>query len=452
MILTDETKRGLLQNYSVWEEDDKGNTKLILPNLGELIYNGLDLHFLTTIDSKDIFYYNGGYYESNGGHIIKSLVEQLLEKGTKEYFKNEVYGYIRDKNYQKREIFDSNVNLINLQNGVYDLKTKKFTEHKPENYFLSELPISYNPDAKIDKIQTFFEELLYLDDIVVLQEFFGDCLQRTYRYKKALMNVGHTNTGKSKLLELLGCFLGEHNTSNATLHDLCKDRFAPCELYTKHANICADIGSSGLKQVQMFLMLTGEDRIRAQRKYGQPFNFKNFAKLVFSCNIIPDTDVKTDAYYGRWIVLEYTNTIPEKERDPNIIEKIATEQELSGLFNWAIQGLERLQKNGRYSKHRSLEDVKDFMQKGHNPIKEFVDTYISSQPDGVIAKNHVYRCYKAFCEYNNYSIVGDNVFSRKFKPLAPTSLDKGQTRNDGKTWTGIKCSYDLPEVQQKVLP
>ena len=333
LVLTDKQIKKLTRDYSVWEETTKGNKKLILPNLGELIYDGLDLHFLTTNDNQEIYYYNGGYYESNGAPIIKFLVEQILKEGTQEHFKREVLGYIRDKNYQKRDIFNTNLHLINLQNGVYNLKTKKFTKHGHENYFLSELPINYIPDAKIDKIQTFFDDLLYIDDIIVLQEFFGDCLQRTYKYKKALMNVGPTNTGKSKVLELLGIFLGDGNTANATLHDLCKDAYAPADLYTKHANVCADIGSASLRQVAMFLMLTGSDRIRAQRKYGQPFHFQNFAKLIFSCNLIPDTEIKTNAYYGRWIVLEYTNIIAEEDQDANIIKKIATEEELSGLFN-----------------------------------------------------------------------------------------------------------------------
>jgi len=451
LVLTDKQIKKLTQDYSVWEEDAKGNVKLVLPNLGELIYDGLDLHFLTTEDNHEIYHYNGGYYEANGIPSIKSLVEQILKKGTQEHYKNEVLGYIRDKNYQERDIFNTNLNLINLQNGVYNLKTKKFTEHKPENYFLSELPIIYDPNATIDKIQNFFEVLLYLNDITVLQEFFGDCLQRTYRYKKALMNVGPTNTGKSKLLKLLELFLGKHNIANASLHDLCKDKYAPVELYSKYANICADIGSSSLRQVSKFLMLTGGDRIRAQRKYGQPFNFENFAKLVFSCNIIPDTEVKTDAFYGRWVVLEYTNIIPEEEQDAKIIEKIATEQELSGLFNWAIQGLNRLEKNGRYSKHRSLEEVKEFMQKGHNPIKEFVETYITSKTDGVRIKKHVYQCYKAFCTIHNYPVVESNVFSRKFSQLAPDSLSDGQIRKGGRVWKGIECNYDLAEGQQKAI-
>jgi len=64
--ITDEQKQKLLQDYSVWEEDDKGNVKLILPNLGELIYNAFDYNFLTTKDNEEIYCYNGGYYEPKG--------------------------------------------------------------------------------------------------------------------------------------------------------------------------------------------------------------------------------------------------------------------------------------------------------------------------------------------------------------------------------------------------
>lgn len=202
----------------------------------------------------------------------------------------------------------------------------------------------------------------------------------------------------------------------------------------------------------MFLMLTGGDRIRGQKKYGQPFNFENYAKNVFSCNVIPDTEIKTDAYYERWNVLEYSNEFDKETRNPNIINEISTEKELSGLLNYAIEGLYQLNDNKGYSIHRTLVEVKEYMQKGKNPIREFIDTYITPDSKGVITKQRIYNFYRSFCELNNYPIKESNVFSRKFKPLGPINLDEGQQAKGGKrTWKGIKCNYDSPEEKLEGL-
>ena len=37
-------------------------------------------------------------------------------------------------------------------------------------------------------------------------------------------------------------------------------------------------------------MLVSGDFIRAQKKYGQPFEFSNYAKLIFSANEIPQSE------------------------------------------------------------------------------------------------------------------------------------------------------------------
>lgn len=55
-------------------------------------------------------------------------------------------------------------------------------------------------------------------------------------------------------------------------------------------NMFADLKSEKLQDTGLFKMLVSGDSIRAERKYGQPFTFQNHAKLIFSCNDIPQSD------------------------------------------------------------------------------------------------------------------------------------------------------------------
>ena len=93
------------------------------------------------------------------------------------------------------------------------------------------------------------------------------------------------------------------------------------------------------------------------------------------------------------------------------------------------------------------------MQKGHNPIREFVDLYIESDSKGVILKSKLHNYYVDFCKSLDYPIKESQVFSRKMKPLLPRELilDEGQIKK-GKTWKGIKCTYQIiePKKQQEL--
>jgi len=441
-----ERKNELLEKYEVFEtkQDRKGNAiktdKINTAKLAKLLMFGDGQYYITLKDNQDIYIWNRSFYEPTGQGIIENRVGYYLDDFTCKRYKQEVVDFIRHYQYVEREKLNPPLNLINLKNGVLDIETKKIIPHTPNLYFLRELPINYDPKAKIKKIDQFFNDLLNTEDKKIIQEFFGDFLQRTYKFKKALMCVGITDTGKSQLLGLMGYFLGETNTSNISLYQLCTDKFATIELYGRYANIAADIGATGLKFTEIFKMITGGDRLRGQKKHKDSFEFRNYAKLVFSCNQIPDSTDKSNAYYNRWIVIEFSTQFDKETRNPNILKEISTDKELSGLLNYAIEGMHRLEKNNGYSEHRSLEEVKEFMQKGSNPISEFVITHVELDASSILTKDKLYSAYVGFCQRFNYPTKDSNVFSRKAKQYFPFGYDEGKSKKK-RTWQGIKCTF-----------
>lgn len=411
---------------------------------------GIQRGFLVTNDNKTIMFHSDGYYKTNGEDIVNHITQRVLKTACTGYRKKEVISCIKDDGNLRidRELFDENKDFINLQNCIYNIKTGEIEQQFEGFFFNNQIPIRYDPKAKCPKIQKFLEEILPLDYIKIIQQFFGDCLLGDYRYKKAIMCVGEKNTGKSTLLNLLKRFLGEENTSNVPLATLCYDRFAPWHLYRKQANICSQIESSGIKQASMFLKLTGGDQIYAQQKGKDGFFFTNKAKLIFDCNEIPEFKMTNNAIYYRWIVIPFENVFEGKDAKRNILDEICTEQEMSGLFNWVIEGLRELEKQNDYSECMSLEEIKDFMTQGKNPVREFVDANIEAYT-GIELKEHVYKCYRQFCEFFKYPVLASNAFSRKFKEYAPISMTEGQKLKGGKrTWKGIKCTYEQGKMTE----
>lgn len=51
--------------------------------------------------------------------------------------------------------------------------------------------------------------------------------------------------------------------------------------------------------------LTGNDQYPAEIKYKTSFKFRNCAKLILSCNKIPESDDMTDAFFRRLIIINF---------------------------------------------------------------------------------------------------------------------------------------------------
>ena len=110
-------KRELAKEYKIFKWGEKTNketketypvkTGVVFPNLAELIINEFDYHFVTTTDTKEIYYYNGGIYHSQGENIIRNISEEYMEQLSSKHGKNEIEDHIRDKNYKPRTIFNT---------------------------------------------------------------------------------------------------------------------------------------------------------------------------------------------------------------------------------------------------------------------------------------------------------------------------------------------------------
>jgi phage/plasmid-associated DNA primase len=155
------------------------------------------------------------------------------------------------------------------------------------------------------------------------------------------------------------------------------------------------------------------ETIRAQKKHGQPFDFRNIAKLIFSANKIPESDDQTYAYFKRWIILLFDRVFQGEDKDTSLIEKLTTEEELSGLLNLAIIALQQLIKDNGFI---HIEDVHT-IQKEYNQNVTTIDEFLISKyridptdRDNYTICRDVYHRYVLHCNKNNKTPVSSNVF------------------------------------------
>jgi len=371
-----------------------------------------EYRFATLNDTEEVLIYNDGIYHYGGEAFIRSTIEKILEQSivTKNLCE-EVIGHIQRSTYINRKNFDADPSFIVLNNCVLDLEKNCVFDHTPEIFSLTKLPISYDPKADCPKIKKFLNEVLFPEDIATIQEFLGYLLWKRYVIQKALLLVGDGNNGKSTFIGLVRAFLGNDNVSGVSLQELELNRFAKADLYGKLANLYADLPDSALKSVGTFKMLTGGDPIRGEHKFKNSFLFINYAKLIFSANKVPEVYEDTEAFFRRWIIITFPNKFEGNKADPNKLSELTTPEELSGLLNWALEGLQRLKANGwRFSNPKSTEDIRTEYIRKSSPMKAFFLDCIEFDTQNDIPKKELYAKFCDYCRERKLPAVTEQTF------------------------------------------
>lgn len=375
-----------------------------------------EYRFVTMMDNQEIYVYLDGYYQPLGEVIIKKECKNRLQY---EYRKNratEVIDYIKASTYTKRR--EEPPNLIPLENGVLDLDSNppELKSYSPDLMFFNKIPVKYDLDADCPNIKKFHEEITgNSEDVMVLEEVLGFCLYRDYFIAKALMLVGEGSNAKSTWLSLAKTFLGPRNVCGRSLQDLEEHRFAKADLHSRVANIYADLPDKALFRTGMFKMLTGRDLIAAEKKFRDTFHFVNYAKLMFSANKVPEAYDDTTAFFRRWIIMVFPNKFVGEDADPHILEKLTTNEELSGLLNLALAGLGRLLKNGVFSHSKTTEEIKEDYTRKSSPIAAFVMDCLETDSDAFIVKKELYNVFTKYCRQLSLPTVTQDTF---FKNLS----------------------------------
>jgi putative DNA primase/helicase len=402
-------------------------------------------------DNEELVYYKDGVYHTGGETYLKDIAVEIYGNSISNHVYREVLFQIQARNYIERTEFDKDPNILNLKNGLLNIKTGEFTAHTDKYYSLVQLPIKYDPDADCPNIDKFFNEVLPCNqDVQLAYEIFGYCLYKSYPIHKAVMLIGEGSNGKSTFLELLRQFLGSNNCASVPLQTLEYDKFAKASLYKKMANIFADLKSQSMSDTGTFKTLTGGDTITAENKFKNPFQFMNYAKLLFSANAPPSSNDDSLAFWRRWIILRFERTFTAgKDADPNIIEKLLPE--IPGLLNKAIVALRRVLSTHTFSYNASIEEVTQTYKRASNSVNAFIAECCYFDYNAEIPRSELYEYYIQFCKLNELRIKANMEFGKLLKKAHP---GLGMARkNDINYHTGIDVirignSIYLPTKEQ----
>ncbi|MBI6087855.1 DNA primase [Clostridium perfringens] len=335
--------------------------------------------------------------------------------------------------------FNRNPYLVNVRNGLLDIRDMSFKEHTPSYLSTVQLNVEYNPQVDCPQFKKFLNEVLDCKLIPLVQEIVGYLLTTNTASQKAFVFWGPARTGKSTLLWVVEyLLLGKKNVSNIPWQEI-GDKFKTAELLGKLANVFSDLPSKSIDDTGIFKVVTGEDYLMAEKKNKNPFKFKPFARLVFSCNELPRNYVdRTEGFYRRLIIVPFNRQIEKSKIDKALKYKFQREKE--GILNWALEGLKRLYENNfEFSENELTDGVKKEYKRENNNVISFVEE--CCELDGLFSCSRIelYEAYKEFCVEAGLKALSQIKFNKELEGnFNITRSRSGKLR----LWNGVRIKLD----------
>jgi putative DNA primase/helicase len=421
--------------------------------------------FATVEESDQIYWYRDGVYVSGGEVKIKKLCEKLYGFDLNIRQRAEIREHIRCKTYHKLADFDSNIDIINVKNGLYNLQTNTLTPHSPEYLSLKQCPIRYDPKAKPRIFGRFIREIVYFEDIRSLYELMAYTFYRANPFEVIVILLGDGSNGKSVLFGVLTALHGEGNVSNVSIRTMLERPFALYDFLGKNCNLDAELSTGKIDDTATLKKITGQQLVRVEQKNQKAFDARIYAKLWLSANKIPYSSDQTNAWYRRNIIIATPNTFDVKKdpmqgikkMDITLLDKLTTDEELSGIFNVLMKHLRRVLKNKEiYVNARSIEERRVKYQLAADPISAFINEAINPVIDPEVERNTIkdamYIAYSQFCSIKKIGAIKKEAFGKALSKRFEWKDDS--QRYQGKVyrvWVDRKLTPEYEKIAQDAI-
>lgn len=362
--------------------------------------------------NSQLHIYQDGIYINGYKHIEQTMINMI--PNLKKTQRREVLDYME---LIAEEVTPSDARYIAFKNGIYDLVTDTLLPYSPEYVITNRIPWDYIPDAQSELAERTLNKLACDDPSIValLQECIGYCFYRRNELGKAFILTGDKSNGKSTFLDVIKYMLGDENISALDLKEL-GDRFSTSMMFGKLANLGDDIGDDFLSgtQVSTFKKIVTGNRIKAERKGQDPFEFNPYIKMLFSANDIPRMKDKTGAVLRRLVIIPFnaTFTVNDPDFDPYIKYKLVEQESIEYLIRVGIEGLRRvIQQNHFTQSERVDREIKEYEEE-NNPIAGFIEDQGMDMIENQLTAD-VYKRYQVFCADNSLTPMSNIVFSKQ---------------------------------------
>lgn len=355
------------------------------------------------------------------------------------------------KKTQRREVIDymeliaetlkpSDARYIAFRNGVYNVIEKRLIPFTPNLVITNKIDWDYNPNAYSELADTVLNRLACNDREIrlLLEECIGYCFYRRNERGKAFILTGTRANGKSTFLDCIKTILGADNISALELKEL-GDRFSSAMMFGKLANLSDDIADDFLQgsQISTFKKVVTGNRIKAERKGQDPFEFEPYVKIIASANDIPRTKDRTGAVLRRLVIIPFNASFeptlpdgsPNPNYDPEIKYRLFEQESIEYFIRVGIEGLQRVLTTDRFTEPEVVKEALKGYEEDNNPIIGFLEQTEIDEIENEPTPN-VYKLYQVFCAENGMNPMGAKEFTKQV--CKRLNMDVRDARVDGR--------------------
>lgn len=331
--------------------------------------------------------------------------------------------------------------VVPCKNGLLRLDDRTVLPHTPAYFNHNALPFAYVPDATCPMWEAWLKETFAHDPkaILVLQEWYGYVLSGRIDQEKALQIIGPSRSGKGVIARILEALVGVGNYCGPTMGTLVKDY----GLWTMTDKTLAVIGDARLAKkgtgeiVERLLSIISGDTLSVDRKYQKAWEGRIPARLMLLANIVPNFGDPGGAMAGRFISIT-TQVSHADNPDKGLRARLLSEA--PGILNWALDGLDRLNRQGTFTVSECGAEIKQMQKSGESPLRDFLDEMceleavpLDGEFQNFVLKSELRKQWVLWCATKGYGgevgpTENDVSFSFKLKAAAPTVVTNKKKR------------------------
>lgn len=354
-----------------------------------------------------------GRYRIGWGEIDRAIIE--MHDDVTQQKRKETKLYLDAK---APRVSASPPELIGFENGVLDVLTMEFRPWRETDIIPNVVPHRWDAFAECPIVDESLRKFASGDPgaELNLREAAGLCMYRSPKFGYAPVLLGDGSNGKSTYISMLRALLGNENVSSLDLATIGKN-FMAQHVAGKLANIGDDISNEFLKgdTLATFKKIATGSRIFSDVKNGVGFEFDPYCTLMFSANEFPRLG---DSGYGvmrRLFPIRFNATFrrDDPDYDPDIVEKLTSEEASMRFAVIAVHGLRRVLERGEMTPNRESERSKGEIERDNDPVLLWIDEAGIERADLVGRVNSdAYRDFSEWCRSNGAMPVKITKFSR----------------------------------------
>ncbi len=394
---------------------------------------------------RAVFLYNGKCYEQCTEDSINKLCQEELKAHRELFSKSALSGFmhyaIGDALVNSEIARKDQLNYLTLQNGLYKINEGILINHTPHIFTTNLLPYNYDPDAKCPRFIKFLDEVFCgeQDTIQFIQEAVGYSFHQALPTPGLFFLTGDGNNGKSVFINTITKLIGEENTGNVSFNRLSDEKYV-LELFQKMINISGETAHLRKIETDVIKAVTAGDWITGRELYNQPMKFRSFAKHFLAMNKLPEINDSSHGMWRRIRVIKFDRIFTEDEEDRELEEKLANE--LSGIFNWALEGYRRLRNNKfALTEPTSMKLSRQEYRNEMDSVRSFARDRISVKPGNDFKLSDVYKMYTSYCSEENRKDIEKKKSFRKILEAAGFKAGNNTKDNNQVYIYNVAISY-----------